>query len=226
MDLLKKGTSSLAQKARSASRILEAQVGTNPRIRVQRDDAFVLWDQIKFDESASANPNGCPEWVRRIICCVQWENEHPEEELKSMGNSTVIASKVPKVALAVLSSLPPSSPQRGSVSLSAGSPVPLPAPTTVHTGRHEPRSTGILISTWASKAGITLLDIEASLPDRGGGEEDERSKRARGRRPSAGEHVAKPSLVERPPAVQAMMEMVSQPTKVIRVLARGEKLDP
>jgi len=230
LDLLKKGTSSLAQKARAASRILEAQVGTNPRIRVQRDDAFVLWDQIKFDESASANPNVCPEWVRRIICCVQWENEHPDEELKSTGKPTVTAGKVPKVALAVLSSLPPSSPQWGSVSLSTESPVPLPAPTVVHTNRHEPRSTGILVSTWASKAGITLLDIEASLPDRGGGggggEEDERSKRTRGRRPSAGEHVTKPSLVERPPAVQAMMEMVSQPTKVIRVLARGEKLDP
>ena len=226
LDLLKKGTSSLAQKARAASRILEAQVGTNPRIRVQRDDAFVLWDQISFDESASANPNSCPEWVRRILCCAQWEVEHPEEELKSTGKPTIIAGKLPKVALAVLSSLPPSSPQGGSVSLSAESPVPLPAPNIVHTSKHEPRSTGILVATWASKAGITLLDIEPSLPDRGGGEEDERSKRARGRRPSASEHVAKSSLVERPPAVQAMMEMVSQPTKVIRVLARGEKLDP
>jgi hypothetical protein len=33
-------------------------------------------------------------------------------------------------------------------------------------------------------------------------------------------------LVERPPAVMAMMEMVSQPQKVVRLLARGEKLDP
>ncbi|KAI9462111.1 hypothetical protein HD554DRAFT_2176087 [Boletus coccyginus] len=40
LDLLKKGTSSLAQRACSASRILEARVGTNSRIRVQRDDAF------------------------------------------------------------------------------------------------------------------------------------------------------------------------------------------
>jgi len=41
---------------------------------------------------------------------------------------------------------------------------------------------------------------------------------------SAGSNVA---LVERPPAVMAMMEMVAQPTKTpIRLLARGEKLDP
>ncbi len=34
------------------------------------------------------------------------------------------------------------------------------------------------------------------------------------------------ALVERPPAVLAMMEMVSQPKKTIKLLARGEKLDP
>ena len=35
LDLLKKGTSALAHRARAASRILEAQVGTNPRIRIK-----------------------------------------------------------------------------------------------------------------------------------------------------------------------------------------------
>lgn len=66
LDLLKKGTSTLAQRARAASRILEAQVGTNPRIRVQRDDAFVPWDSI-FTEQGQGS--GAPEWVRRTICC-------------------------------------------------------------------------------------------------------------------------------------------------------------
>jgi len=33
-------------------------------------------------------------------------------------------------------------------------------------------------------------------------------------------------LVERPPAVKAMMDMVSRQTRVVRVLARGEKLEP
>lgn len=43
----------------------------------------------------------------------------------------------------------------------------------------------------------------------------------RGQSPSTGG-----GLVERPPAVMAMMEMVAQPSRVVRVLARGEKLDP
>lgn len=48
LDLLKKGTSPLAQRARAASRMLEQQVGANPRIKVQRDEAYVLWDSIPF----------------------------------------------------------------------------------------------------------------------------------------------------------------------------------
>ena len=54
--MLKKGNSPLAQRARAASRILEQQVGTNDRIKVQRDDAFVPWDNIMFkvEEEPSA----------------------------------------------------------------------------------------------------------------------------------------------------------------------------
>ena len=76
-----------------------------------------------------------------------------------------------------------------------------------------------------------MLPIEPTLPGRGA-EDDDRSKRphGRGRRPSAtdynGPSGQKVGLVERPPAVMAMMEMVAQPSKVVRVLARGEKLDP
>jgi len=237
LDLLKKGTSSLAQKARAASRILEAQVGTNPRIRVQRDDAYVLWDKIPYD-TATTNPSSCPEWVRRMICCAQWESEHPEEELKSTaGNPVDGKTKALKVVLATLASPPASSPQSVTIKLADMSvtsetpltPVPLPAPSIPHANRHEQRSTGVLVSSWASKAGITLLEIDPALPGRG--DDDERPKRGhgqsnRGRRPSTSEHAPKSGLVERPPAVMAMMEMISQPSKVVRVLARGEKLDP
>ncbi|KAF5361228.1 hypothetical protein D9757_013219 [Collybiopsis confluens] len=102
LDLLKKGTTSLAQRARAASRFLESQVGNNPRIRVQRDDAFVPWDEIAFlPDSAKASDAAAddddkhndkdkpskvistapsPEWVRRIICCARWEIEHAKEE--------------------------------------------------------------------------------------------------------------------------------------------------
>ena len=181
MDLLKKGTSGLAQKARTASRILEAQVGTNPRIRVQRDDAFVLWDQVKLD-SSTTTPNSCPEWVRRIICCVQWEIEHPEEELRPADHDTLEEDPNSKVVLAVLTSFPASPSMSGPISQSAESPVPLPAPILSQATRHEPRSTGSLVTTWASKAGIPILDIEPAFPDRrGGGEEDDRARRTKAR---------------------------------------------
>ena len=246
LDLLKKGSSSLAQKARSASRILEAQVGTNPRIRVQRDDAFVPWDKIAFEDATDSNPNFCPEWVRRIICCALWETEHPEEELKASdkrssetnATSKNVEPKPHKVVLAVLSSPPNLSPQSISTKLAEMSvssepplaPVPLPAPTVPHANKHEVRSVGALVTSWGTKAKIQLLEIEPSLPGR---DEDDRPNRShpshgsnRNRRPSGGDRtVAKSGLVERPPAVMAMMGMISQPNRVVRVLARGEKLD-
>lgn len=132
----------------------------------------------------------------------------------------------------------------GRVSSDVSSPVPLPAPNP-HSNKHEPRSTGVLVHHWAVRAGIPMLEVAPALPganvapqttkERVSGEED-RSKRQsnRGRRNSqsvtsgsAGTGGGSGSgLVERPPAVMAMMEMVSQPSKVVRVLARGEKLDP
>lgn len=232
LDLLKKGTTALAQRARAASRILEAQVGTNPRIRVQRDDAFVLWDKIGFQDTTSSS--GSPEWVRRTICCARWELDHADEELKNDPTRKSIPH--PKVVLAVLASSLNLSPQTVPLKLADGSespltPVPLPAPVLPASHKHEPRSAGVLVSQWAAKAGITVLPIEPTLPGRGA-EDDDRPKRphGRGRRPSAtdynGPSGQKVGLVERPPAVMAMMEMVAQPSKVVRVLARGEKLDP
>ena len=89
LDLLKKGTTVLAQRARAASRILEAQVGTNPRIRVQRDDAFVLWDDIPFvDQAAAAAGLASPEWVRRTICCARWELEHATPPVSDSRTAT------------------------------------------------------------------------------------------------------------------------------------------
>lgn len=248
LDLLKKGSSLLAQKARAASRILEAQVGTNPRIRVQRDDAFVLWDKIAFDDATEAKPNSCPEWVRQIICCALWETEHPEEELKAgdrrsfdenpTPNNNDPEPKTHKVVLAVLTSTPNLSPQSIALKLADMSvggephlaPVPLPAPTVPHASKHEVRSVGALVASWGTKAKIQLLEVEHALPGR---DEDDRPKRShpshgskRNRRSSGSDHaVAKSGLVERPPAVMAMMGMISQPNRVVRVLARGEKLD-
>lgn len=255
LDLLKKGTSSLAQRARAASRVLEAQVGTNPRVRVQNDEAFVLWDQISMkdvssdDEVDSRAPHS-PEWVRRTICCARWEVDNADTTMRSVGNGRSAGNvegenmnKDPRVVLAVLSGSHQLSPSNHTLRLADSNdnsmtPVPLPAPSIPHTNRFEVRSSGVLVAKWAKKAGINILSVEPTLPGRGAAisnDEDERPKRvhhshhgSKGRRVSNADHPQPPKacLVERPPAVMAMMEAVSQPRRVVRVLARGEKLDP
>lgn len=243
LDLLKKGTSAVAQRARAASRILEAQVGTNRRIRVQRDDAFVLWDSIFADQAPGVNPGASPEWVRRTICCARWEVEHAPEEVQVAKPRVVLA-----VSQAAESLYPGSE--------ASASPVPLPAP---QANRYEPRSAGALISAWARKAGIQLLELPPPPPPpgptpngavkeapagrrsgegrrspedgrRGGAPGGGRGRRVHSRNGSDGVSNARPpsssGLVERPPAVMAMMEAIAQPSRVVRVLARGEKLEP
>ncbi|TCD60989.1 hypothetical protein EIP91_009179 [Steccherinum ochraceum] len=254
LDLLKKGTSTLAQRARTASRILEAQVGVNPRIRVQRDDAFVLWDNIPFkDLPSGTTAASCPEWIRRTICCARWEAEHATEEVKD--RNTDAEKPTLRVLLAVLSSPPDAALLEASSGAPVtASPVPLPAP---QPNKFEPRCAGTLISQWAARSGVEVLEIPATqspppsapkdipvsnrrLAEHGrrSGDagrrspEDKRTGAGRGRRNShlrPGERGATPpggGLVERPPAVMAMMEAVAQPSRVVRVLARGEKLDP
>ncbi|THV02614.1 hypothetical protein K435DRAFT_716754 [Dendrothele bispora CBS 962.96] len=237
LDLLKKGNNSLAQKARAASRILEAQVGTNPRIRVQRDEAYVLWDKIKFNESSAedkpaAASYGSPEWVRRVISCAQWE----------VNNA---ASTAPKVVIAICTSVT-ASPQASALRLPDESapmtPVPLPAPSHhSHTNKHEPRTAGAHVAYWANKAGIKILEVKPAPPmpshansnsqshsgNARSSSEDERPKRILPRNRGPNNDKLRGGLVERSPAVLAMMEMVQRPEhKVVRVLARGEKLDP
>jgi hypothetical protein len=204
----------LAQRARAASRILESQVGTNPRIRVQSDTAFVLWDDIPFtDTNDSTEREPSPEWVRRIVCCARWE---------------VTQTSGQRVALAVLSQNA-RAPGGAAEEILSTSPVPLPAPQAAN--KFEPRASGVLVRAWAARAGVPLLDIrptpEVSEESRG----DDRGGAPR-RRVSGPEAIVRrmPSatqpLVERPPAVKAMMKAVAEPTRVVRVLARGEKLDP
>jgi hypothetical protein len=278
LDLLKKGTTPLAQRARAASRILEAQVGTNPRIRVQQDDAFVLWDKIVFKEvpdpstaiepekeknttvSQSQATQSSPEWVRRTICCAQWEVNNSSKESSILNDKVTppTGSVQKKVLLAVLSaapiaaSLPPVSLSAAAAEVTA-SPVPLPAPHPVqHASKHEVRTAGALVGYWAAKAGIDMLEVKPMPLSSGSvvSDDEEPSGRKRGSVPSRGrgsdsgrggkgESLGRGGgmkydvgmgsgggMVERPPAVMAMMELVSQPTKVVRLLARGEKLDP
>lgn len=236
LDLLKKGNSALSQRARAASRTLEAQVGTNNRIRVQQDDAYVLWDKLSLPDGANASP----EWVRRIVCCARYEVEHPTPKAAAAAEGGAAL----KVILAV--AVPPAqapAPAVVPVSQEASmAPVPLPAPVL---SKYEPRTAGTLVAQWAARAGVEVLQVKPTPPGaRSSYEDEERSITPNAdregprfvKRPHSHSNPHRPrrntppsasgGLVERPAAVMTMMEMVAQPTRVVRVLARGEKLEP
>ncbi|KAI0292960.1 hypothetical protein B0F90DRAFT_1644394, partial [Multifurca ochricompacta] len=268
LDLLKKGSTPLAQRARTASRVLESQVGTNPRVRVQQDSAFVLWDKIAFhneddsDDSAhptnspplskSTLPSPSPEWVRRTICCAQWETENADPAR-------------PRVVLATLAGQPPpiQTQALGGVDAPVTSPVPLPVASAhhhhgYHANRHEPRVMGAFVTYWARRARLEVLEVQPSpstvtsstntttttttttntitapgAMDGGRTSPEDRRPPLRG---GHNNHYHRPGgrggggggggMVERPPAVKTMMDVISQPSRVVRVLARGEKLEP
>ncbi|KAJ7780855.1 hypothetical protein DFH07DRAFT_1055732 [Mycena maculata] len=256
LDLLKKGTSALAQRARAASRILEAQVGTNPRIRVQQDDAFVPWDTISFSDPPAITapattttratttesvttttpathsvppapadaPDASPEWVRRTVCCARWEVDAPaapEDKAMNIKNK----DQPRTVRLAVLAST-----AAGAAPLSTADGGPL--------SKHEPRAAGTLVGHWAARAGIAVLPVAPSTGPPGGahGNGNGNGNGAPTARPRSGTQtkrgggggggmggakIAGGSLVERPPAAVAM----EVSPRVVRVLARGERLD-
>ncbi|KAJ7844638.1 hypothetical protein B0H13DRAFT_126493 [Mycena leptocephala] len=248
LDLLKKGTSALAQRARAASRILEAQVGTNPRIRVQQDDAFVPWDTIPFatpntttsvttdstttssattttTASSTATPastddrDASPEWVRRTVCCARWE-------LSAAAPGDNVAIPARTVCVAVLA------PDAPPLSTADGGPL----------SKHEPRAAGTLVGHWAARAGIKVLPVAPSTnaANASAGAPNGPSSPITiepPRRPRAGTQTKRGggsgggggggsgpkggSLVERPAAALAM----EVSPRVVRVLARGERLD-
>jgi len=232
LDLLKKGTSVLAQRARAASRVLESQVGTNTRVRVQRDQAYVLWDSIPFEPTPDNESQASPEWVRRTICCAQWEATHAADELVDLKSPPA----QPAVVFAILANPPPTARAPSPLpTTTVASPVPLPV---LQVNKHEPRSSGALVLQWARRAKLPVLEVAptAAFEHQGrNSSEEEREQHPanrRGRRRNSntrdsGSGEKGRSLVERPPAVKAMMDAaVAQPTRVVRVLARGEKLEP
>lgn len=237
LDLLKKGTSPLSQRARAASRVLEAQVGTNPRIRVQQDDAFVSWEAISFNANAPNPLMGSPEWLRRTICCACWEAGRPSVQATSSGAGTESYGANPKLVFAVIAQNSEPVTLAPKTHSHVESPVPLPTP---HVNKFEPRTTGTLAAYWASRAGLNVLEVRPLPEDTHGNRKHEdpdgafRNKKniphhTHGKNRNGGAPPVLRSgkgLVERPPAVKAMMDVVSQPSRVVRVLARGEKLEP
>jgi hypothetical protein len=91
---------------------------------------------------------------------------------------------------------------------------------------------GTLVAYWARRARLAILDVPPSAgPDGRVSPEERRPAHHHHHHRGRGDHhhPAKGNgggMVERPPAVKAMMDVISQPSKVVRVLARGEKLDP
>lgn len=118
------------------------------------------------------------------------------------------------------------------------SPVPLPTP---YVNKFEPRTTGALVAYWAARAGLNVLEVRPLHEDTHSNRKREETDGGVARRRKNTPHQTNgknknggpppvlrsgKGLVERPPAVKAMMDVVSQPTRVVRVLARGEKLEP
>ncbi|CAE6515953.1 unnamed protein product [Rhizoctonia solani] len=200
LDVLKSGTSQTAIRSRAASRVLEEEVGNNPRIRVQRDDAFVPWDSIAAKSATGATPNqsdtrwkvegaGAPEWMKRMVCCAKWEAGTGNPDNKRVIFAVVDAKD------------------------SAAS-----------VGRYDSLVDGELVSEWSTKLGLEVVKIDkekqASSPakerrPRGGGGGGGRS----GGGPPGGRNRGRGALVEKPtPAITA-----PPAGKVIRVLAREHR---
>ncbi|KAB5591197.1 hypothetical protein CTheo_5371 [Ceratobasidium theobromae] len=204
LDILKSGTNQVAARSRAASRLLEEEVGNNPRIRVQRDDAFVPWDTIAAKSASGGNsvPNqpdtrwkvegaGAPEWMKRMVCCAKWEDGVGNPDGKRVVFAVVDAKD-----------------------------------TSASVGRYDSLVDGELVSEWSAKLGLEIIKVNKEKPmgspskgerrTRGGGGGGGRSGASGGRGRGRG------GLVEKPfPAIT-----VPPAGKVIRVLARGEKLEP
>ena len=180
---------------------------------------------------------GSPEWLRRTISCACWEAGRPEVQstTPNVGNESRNANS--KLVFAVVAqnsepmTLAPKNPPL------VESPVPLPTP---HVNKFEPRTTGTLVAYWAARAGLNVLEVQPlhedtrsnrkhEDPDGGFRGKKNMPHQAYGKNRNGGAPPVLRSgkgLVERPPAVKAMMDVVSQPSRVVRVLARGEKLEP
>ena len=189
---MKKGTSPLAIHARAASRFLEAQVGTNPRIHVQRDEDFCPWDDIYAEATATAAAttlttggllppeDRAPEWMRQTVCCTAWEMRQPPQPSGVGGSSSPPRPQPARVALAIVKPLlNPSTEIPMAASAAAGasdlsSSPPSNSITSYRSDdastaiiRHTPRATGDIIRVWAPLLGIKVLNVEQGASEHG-----------------------------------------------------------
>ncbi|KZS87680.1 hypothetical protein SISNIDRAFT_460611 [Sistotremastrum niveocremeum HHB9708] len=229
LDALKKGSSPVAKLARAASRVLEQQVGVNDRIKVQRDEAFLPWEEVmkgveergkventekdlstKDVERAQAAQTfpPPPEWLRRTLCCAAYEVSSTSAQKESESEK-----KKPRIVLALSSPHPASAPHP-------------------HANPKSDRASGSLLLTWAGLLSIPTIVIPADpLPQPSPNPPHVHVKDREATKPE------RKSLVERPPAALAMEGAkvnvsttaslgATEGKKVIRLLTRGEKLEP
>ncbi|KAF8335357.1 uncharacterized protein EI90DRAFT_321232 [Cantharellus anzutake] len=230
LDLLKKGGSTIAIHARAASRFLEAQVGTNPRIRVQGDEQFIPWDDLysratgASSEQATTDTPGdfalpsqehAPEWMRQIVCCTGWETLAASAPLPEGGPAH--HKKPNRVALAIIKpNLSPAALETQDSSVI----------------KHLPRTTGDLLRLWAPKLGLNLLQIDQGASER----QESRGDRHKSSTSEYGGHHrrgGRSSADESRGLVEKVKNGLNTNSPVaiggaakIRLLARGEKLDP
>ncbi|KAG8872992.1 hypothetical protein FRB98_009270, partial [Tulasnella sp. 332] len=179
LDLLKKGSSQIAIRARQASRFLEDQVGVNPRILVQFDDGYIPWE--RFYSNTTPNPTSAI------------DNDSERTSSDERSSSDLPRSRLP----GVLSTQgrrggepePPEWLKRTICCAKFEAMQPQPAPTTVDApsdttpslkaviaiccipgsedrnqgGRFENRASGVLTKDWAFKVGLEVFDVAPEM---------------------------------------------------------------
>ncbi|KAG8994496.1 hypothetical protein FRB94_009835 [Tulasnella sp. JGI-2019a] len=179
LDLLKKGTSQIAVRARQASRFLEAQVGVNPRMVVQFDDGYTPWEKFNSNAASHTVTNGLDNDSERTSSDEQRSSSDlPRSRLPGTLSNRVRNANEPEppewlkrtICCAKYEAV-----QTTPTSLDASSNVdpPLKAPIAIccipgsddrtQGGRFENRASGVLTKTWAVKVGLEVLDVTPEM---------------------------------------------------------------
>ncbi|KAG9044805.1 hypothetical protein FS837_007516 [Tulasnella sp. UAMH 9824] len=189
LDLLKKGTSRTAVQARHASRLLEAQVGTNPRILVQQDHGYIPWEEVftkvagnrLSTESASTASSSEDTGARSsseisrttsgaISLAAARRVGEPPEWLKRTVCCAKFEQQRPRDSLDGENS----GNQIKTVLAISGVPI---GPRETQDNRFSDRAAGTYTRQWAVRAGLDVLDVEAGQDAENGGRKTQRGSR-------------------------------------------------
>ncbi len=198
---------------------------------MQGDEQFITWDDLysrvtgaNSSQAPAVSPSDvpplpqeqAPEWMRRIVCCAGWETLAASA---ARSQDAANQNKKPnRVALAIIK------PNISPATLEIQDPSMI---------KHLPRTTGDLLRLWAPKLGLNVLQIDQGASER------QESRGDRHRRPSMSEQGGHHrrggrssadegrGLVEKVKnGLNTNSEVAIGGTAKIRLLTRGEKLDP